>query len=116
VIVNILPDLRGPVRSAMGHLQSEIGMLFAPFPGRDRAAGPCPGFGDKEASVAKTTPLEFIRQVRAETAKVVWPTRRETVMTGVMVVIMTTMLAVFFLAIDSVFEAIVKLLLSLAQG
>lgn len=65
--------------------------------------------------MAKTTPIEFIRQVRAETAKVSWPSGRETVMTGVMVVIMTTILALFFLAVDSVFNAIVKSLLSLAQ-
>lgn len=64
--------------------------------------------------VAKTTPIEFIRQVQAETKKVVWPTRRETVMTGVMVVVMTTVLAVFFLGVDSIFEAIVKALLKLA--
>ncbi len=65
--------------------------------------------------MAKTTPLEFIRQVQAETKKVVWPTRRETVMTGVMVMIMTTLLAIFFFGIDTIFEAIVKLLLSLAN-
>ncbi|SEL42484.1 protein translocase subunit secE/sec61 gamma [Sphingomonas palmae] len=73
--------------------------------------------GDIEGStrVAKTTLIEFINQVRAETAKVVWPTGRETVMTGVMVVIMTTILALFFLGVDSVFNAIVKALLSLAK-
>ena len=65
--------------------------------------------------MAKTTPTEFIRQVRIETAKVVWPTGRETVMTGVMVVIMTTVLALFFLSVDSIFNAVVKALLSLAQ-
>jgi preprotein translocase subunit SecE len=65
--------------------------------------------------VAKTTPLEFIRQVQAETKKVVWPTRRETIMTGVMVIIMTTLLALFFFVVDTSFEAIVKLLLSLAK-
>jgi preprotein translocase subunit SecE len=64
--------------------------------------------------VAKTTPLEFIRQVQAETKKVVWPTRRETVMTGVMVMIMTLILAIFFFVIDTGFDAIVKFLLSLA--
>jgi preprotein translocase subunit SecE len=63
--------------------------------------------------VAKTTPGEFIRQVRAETAKVVWPTSRETLMTAVMVVIMTTVLAIFFFGLDSAFSAIVKALLSL---
>ena len=67
------------------------------------------------SSVAKTSPLEFINQVKAETAKVVWPTRRETIMTGVMVMIMTTLLAIFFFGIDTIFEAIVKMLLSLAN-
>jgi preprotein translocase subunit SecE len=65
--------------------------------------------------VAKTTPIEFYKQVRAETAKVVWPTRRETIMTGIMVMIMTTLLAVFFFGIDTIFELIVKYLLSLAN-
>ncbi|WP_380786037.1 preprotein translocase subunit SecE [Sphingomonas sp. R86521] len=65
--------------------------------------------------MAKTSPLEFIQQVRTETSKVTWPTRRETVMTGVMVVIMTTILAVFFFAVDSILQAIVTMLLKLAQ-
>ena len=63
----------------------------------------------------KTSPLEFIRQVQAETRKVIWPTGRETVMTGVMVMIMTALLALFFFVIDTGFEALVKLLLSLAN-
>jgi preprotein translocase subunit SecE len=65
--------------------------------------------------VAKTTPIEFFNQVKTETKKVVWPTRRETVMTGVMVVVMTTILAIFFLAVDSFFETLVRTLLSLAK-
>lgn len=65
--------------------------------------------------VAKTSPIEFINQVRAETRKVVWPSRRETIMTGVMVMIMTTVLALFFLGVDTVFNAIVNALLSLAK-
>lgn len=64
--------------------------------------------------MAKVTPGEFISQVRAETAKVSWPTRRETVMTGVMVVIMTTLLGIFFFGIDKLFGAIVEWLLRLA--
>jgi preprotein translocase subunit SecE len=66
-------------------------------------------------NLAKTSPLEFIRQVRTETSKVTWPTRRETVMTGVMVVIMTTILALFFFGVDSILQAIVTMLLKLAQ-
>lgn len=65
--------------------------------------------------MARTNPLEFARQVKAETDKVVWPSRRETVMTGVMVLIMASLLGIFFLGIDSMFDAIVRFLLSLAQ-
>jgi preprotein translocase subunit SecE len=63
--------------------------------------------------VAKTSPGEFIRQVRAETAKVVWPTRKETVATAIMVLIMTSLLAIFFAATDGFFNFLVRHLLSL---
>jgi preprotein translocase subunit SecE len=62
--------------------------------------------------VARTSPGEFFRQVRAESAKIVWPTRKETVTTAVMVVIMTTLLGLFFFGVDSAFSAIVRFLLS----
>jgi preprotein translocase subunit SecE len=65
--------------------------------------------------VAKTSPIEFVKQVQTEARKIVWPTRRETIMTGIMVMIMTTLLGVFFLGIDSIFDFIVNSLLRLAQ-
>ena len=65
--------------------------------------------------MAKTTPIEFFNQVKTETKKAVWPTRRETALTGVMEVVMTTILAIFFLAVDSFFETLVRTLLSLAK-
>ena len=65
--------------------------------------------------MAKTSPGEFIRQVRTEVGKVVWPTRKETVQTAIMVLIMTVILAIFFLGVDAVFAAIVKGLLALAN-
>ena len=61
--------------------------------------------------VAKVSPGEFIRQVRTETSKVVWPTRKETITTAVMVMIMVTILAVFFFGVDSFFSVIVRFLL-----
>ena len=67
--------------------------------------------GRRRTALAKVNPGEFMRQVRAETAKVVWPTRKETVTTAIMVLIMTALLAVFFFGVDSVFSAIVKFLL-----
>ena len=62
--------------------------------------------------MAKVSPGEFIRQVRAETAKVHWPTRKETVQTAIMVIIMTMLLAIFFAGTDGVFYAAVTYLLS----
>jgi preprotein translocase subunit SecE len=62
--------------------------------------------------VAKTSPGEFIRQVRVETSKVHWPTRKETVATTIMVLIMTLILAFFFFGVDAFFKVIVMQLLS----
>ena len=50
--------------------------------------------------MARTNPLQFIQQVRAETAKVTWPTRRETMLTTVMVMIMASLFAAFFFTVD----------------
>jgi preprotein translocase subunit SecE len=63
--------------------------------------------------VARVSPGEFIRQVRAETSKVHWPTRKETIATGIMVMIMTLALAFFFFGVDAAFSTMVKYLLSL---
>ena len=63
--------------------------------------------------MARVSPGAFINQVRAETARVVWPSSRETVMTTVMVIIMTTVLGLFFFSLDSFFSWIVQSLLKL---
>jgi preprotein translocase subunit SecE len=69
--------------------------------------------GNGRLDMAKVTPGEFVRQVRAETAKVVWPSRREVVQTTILVLIMTTILAVFFLGVDQILGRSVKFLLTL---
>ncbi|MDA7423173.1 preprotein translocase subunit SecE [Thalassococcus lentus] len=50
--------------------------------------------------MARTNPLQFIQQVRSEVSKVVWPTRREVMLTTVMVFIMAALTAVFFALVD----------------
>ena len=72
-----------------------------------------PVFEKVEFQVAKTSPGEFIRQVQAETKKVVWPTRRETMMTTVMVLIMTSVLGIFFFGVDLVFSKVREAIFSL---
>ena len=62
----------------------------------------------------KTSVPEFVNQVRSETSKVVWPTREETIRTSIFVFIMMIILSLFFLGVDSLFNAVVKFLLTLA--
>ena len=66
--------------------------------------------------MAKTSPVEFFNQVKTEAKKIVWPTGRETMMTAVLVVIMTSILGMFFFGIDSLFGWIVRVLLGYASG
>lgn len=50
--------------------------------------------------MATINPVQFIQQVRAEVSKVVWPTRREVLLTTVMVFIMAALTAAFFALVD----------------
>jgi len=63
--------------------------------------------------MAKTNPIAFMREVRSEAAKVVWPTRNETLISTVMVLIMIALASLFFLAADQVISWVVGLLLSI---
>lgn len=59
--------------------------------------------------MAKTNPLDFIQQVRTETSKVTWPSRRETLITSVMVLIMVVLAAGFFLLADQIIRFVIGL-------
>ena len=62
---------------------------------------------------SKKNPFTFINEVRAETAKVTWPTRRETVVTTIMVLIMVALASIFFFVADQVLSWIVRFLFTL---
>lgn len=61
--------------------------------------------------MAKTNPFEFFQQVRQETAKVTWPTRRETIITTIMVLILSAAAALFFLGVDAILKWVVDQIL-----
>jgi preprotein translocase subunit SecE len=63
--------------------------------------------------MAKVTPGQFVRQVRQEGAKVTWPTRKETTISTVMVFVMVTIAALFFLVVDQFFAWGVRLVFGL---
>ena len=60
-------------------------------------------------------PFEFIQQVRAEAAKVTWPSRRETMITTLMVLIMVVLASVFFVAVDQLIRLVVTFVLGLGR-
>ena len=55
--------------------------------------------------MAKTNPVQFIQQVRAEVAKVAWPSRREVMLTTIMVFIMAALTSTFFSLVDMAIRA-----------
>ena len=50
----------------------------------------------------RTSPARFLRQVKQEVAKVVWPTKQETISAVIMVFVMVSVMAIFFLLVDQV--------------
>jgi len=60
-------------------------------------------------------PFEFIQQVRAEAAKVTWPTRRETMITTLMVLAMVLIASLFFVSIDQIIRLAVAFVIGLGK-
>lgn len=69
------------------------------------------GGGIGKGSMAKTNPFQFVQQVRAEMAKVTWPTRKETMITTAMVMVMVAFASIFFLIADQILSWIVGYIL-----
>jgi preprotein translocase subunit SecE len=65
------------------------------------------------ATMAKTNPAEFMREVRREVAKVTWPTRKETLVSAAMVFVMVILASVFFLTVDQILGFGIRLILGI---
>ncbi|MEX2643199.1 MAG: preprotein translocase subunit SecE [Acetobacterales bacterium] len=63
--------------------------------------------------MAKSSPAQFMRQVRQEAARVTWPSRRETGISTAMVLVMTVIAALFFLLVDQILALGVSLVFGL---
>ncbi|MEA2988851.1 MAG: preprotein translocase subunit SecE [Alphaproteobacteria bacterium] len=61
----------------------------------------------------KVSPFKFLQEVRAEAAKVTWPSRRETAITTAMVFVMVAVASIFFLVADQIMRIIVTLVLGI---
>jgi preprotein translocase subunit SecE len=62
-----------------------------------------------------TNPFTFLQQVRSETAKVTWPSRRETVISTVMVLVFATIAMIFFFAADQLMALGIEQLLGIGH-
>ena len=60
-------------------------------------------------------PFKYVQQVRSEVSKIIWPSRRETITTTVMVFVMATIVAIFFFLIDTLVGSLLELILRLAS-
>ncbi|MBM3617202.1 MAG: preprotein translocase subunit SecE [Alphaproteobacteria bacterium] len=65
--------------------------------------------------MAKATPGEFVRQVRQEVSKVTFPTRRETLISSVLVLVMVTIVSLFLLLTDSIVQYVIRHILGFGQ-
>ena len=63
-----------------------------------------------------TNPFEFIQQVRSEASKVVWPTRRETMITTGLVLLLVAFASIFFVVVDEALRVLVGLALGFGRG
>ena len=64
--------------------------------------------------MAKISPFKFLQEVRAEADKVTWPTRRETLITTIMVFVMVAVASVLFLVADQVIRIVITFILGIA--
>jgi preprotein translocase subunit SecE len=66
--------------------------------------------------MARTSPFKFLQEVRAETNKVTWPSRRETMITTAMVFVMAAIMSVFFLVADQLIRLVVTFVLGIGAS
>jgi len=63
--------------------------------------------------MAKTSPAQFVREVRQELAKVTWPSRRELTVTTISVFVMAAVMALFFFLVDQILAWAIRLILGI---
>jgi preprotein translocase subunit SecE len=70
---------------------------------------------ERQMASKTSNPFVFLQQVRSETAKVTWPTRRETMISTMMVMVFACLAAIFFFASDQVMAFVIELILGIGR-
>ncbi|AMN42624.1 preprotein translocase subunit SecE [Rhodoplanes sp. Z2-YC6860] len=63
--------------------------------------------------MAKISPFKFLQEVRSETDKVTWPTRKETVITTIMVFVMVAVASILFTVADQIIRLLITFILQI---
>ena len=63
--------------------------------------------------MARTSPIEFLKQVRSETKKITWPTRQETVQGTIAVFVMVVVASLFLFVADQIISVVIRFILGL---
>jgi preprotein translocase subunit SecE len=95
------------------HVARDLTVPRRDFFGRDAWAG-FSGLADAGGTVM-ANPFEFIQQVRAEATKVTWPTRRETLITTGLVLLMVVVASIFFVSVDQAIRLALIFIMSLGH-
>jgi preprotein translocase subunit SecE len=66
--------------------------------------------------MAKTSPIQFFREVRQEVQKVTWPTRRETLISTGLVMVMVVLAALFFFVVDTLIAIAIRFIIDFDFG
>jgi preprotein translocase subunit SecE len=90
------------------HLRRGCGLSGERFDKRGQTIGR----GSFGRTMAKFNPFQFLQEVRAETAKVTWPSRRETLVTTGMVFVFVTLATIFFFVVDQVIRVGMTMILN----
>ena len=64
----------------------------------------------------KTSPAQFVRQVRQELLKVTWPQRRDTLISSAIVILLIFLFAIFFLLSDQLWSFLIKKIIEIGSG
>jgi preprotein translocase subunit SecE len=84
--------------------------------GRRQSPEPSFGTGPGLLDFGMANPFQYIQTVRSEAAKVTWPTRKETLVTTGMVIVMVILASVFFVSVDQTMHFAVGLVLGLGRN
>ena len=71
---------------------------------------------NKSIDKKKTSPAQFVRQVRQELLKVTWPEKKDTFMSAAIVIILIVLFALFFLLIDQIWSFSIKKIIQIGVG